>query len=212
MVVIAICAAICGADGWADVQRFGKAKRVWFARFLELPYGVPSHDTFGRVFALLDTGHFLARLRNWLRSLAGSLKERGIAIDGKTLRGSFDRASGRSALHVASAWASGLRISPGQVAVDDKSDEITAVPKLLELLELAVAVVTLDALHCQKETLVAMDVVRQRRSPERECLQRVAEVVAHMFEPASVCFRTQTFVGRVRWLPVQKVPKTTRDR
>jgi len=91
MVVIAMCAAICGADGWADVARFGKAKRAWFARFLELPYGIPSHDTFGRVFSLLDTGHFLACLHNWLRSLSGSLKEQGIAIDGKTLRGSFDR-------------------------------------------------------------------------------------------------------------------------
>jgi predicted transposase YbfD/YdcC len=95
-------------------------------------------------------------LQNWLRSLHLSLKEQGVAIDGKTMRGSFDAASGKSALHVVSAWASGLRLSLGQVAVDDKSNEITAVPKLLQLLELTGAVVTTDAMHCQKETLVAI--------------------------------------------------------
>lgn len=156
MVTIALCGAICGADSWVDVEKFGVAKRAWFERFLELPHGIPSHDTFGRVFARLDTEEFLLCLHNWLRSLHLSLKEQGIAIDGKTLRGSFDAASGKSALHVVSAWACGLRLSLGQVAVDDKSNEITAVPKLLELLELTGAVVTLDAMHCQKETLAAI--------------------------------------------------------
>lgn len=156
MVTIGLCAAICGADSWVDVEKFGVAKRGWFSRFLELPNGIPSHDTFGRVFARLDTAEFLLCLQNWLRSLHLSLKEQGIAIDGKTLRGSFDAASGKSALHVVSAWASGLRLSLGEVAVDGKSNEITAVPKLLELLELTGAVVTLDAMHCQKETLAAI--------------------------------------------------------
>jgi predicted transposase YbfD/YdcC len=156
MVTIGLCAAICGADSWVDVEKFGHAKRDWFARFLELPHGIPSHDTFGRVFARLDTAEFLLCLQNWLRSLHLSLKEQGIAIDGKTLRGSFDAASGKSALHVVSAWASGLRLSLGEVAVDGKSNEITAVPKLLELLELTGAVVTLDAMHCQKDTLAAI--------------------------------------------------------
>lgn len=156
MVAISLCAAICGANSWVDVEKFGIAKRAWFERFLELPEGIPSHDTLGRVFARLDTAEFLLCLQNWLRSLGLSLKEQGIAIDGKTLRGSFDAASGRSALHVVSAWASGLRLSLGQVAVDDKSNEITAVPKLLELLELAGAVVTMDAMHCQKDTLLGI--------------------------------------------------------
>jgi predicted transposase YbfD/YdcC len=156
MVTIGLCAAICGADSWVDVEKFGHAKRDWFARFLELPDGIPSHDTFGRVFARLDTAEFLLCLQNWLRSLHFSLKEQGVAIDGKTLRGSFDAASGKSALHVVSAWASGLRLSLGEVAVDGKSNEITAVPKLLELLELTGAVVTLDAMHCQKDTLAAI--------------------------------------------------------
>jgi len=156
MVAISLCAAICGANSWVDVEKFGIAKRAWFERFLELPNGVPSHDTLGRVFARLDTAEFLLCLQNWLRSLHLSLKEQGIAIDGKTMRGSFDAASGKSALHVVSAWASGLRLSLGQVTVDDKSNEITAVPKLLELLELTGAVVTMDAMHCQKETLAGI--------------------------------------------------------
>ena len=156
MVTIALCGAICGANSWVDVEKFGVAKREWFARFLELPNGIPSHDTFGRVFARLDTQEFLICLQNWLRSLHLSLKDQGVAIDGKTLRGAFDAASGKSALHVVSAWASGLRLSLGQVAVDGKSNEITAVPKLLELLELTGAVVTMDAMHCQKDTLTAI--------------------------------------------------------
>jgi len=156
MVAMALCAAICGANSWVDVEKFGVAKREWFTRFLELPNGIPSHDTFGRVFARLDTQEFLICLQNWLRSLHLSLKEQGVAIDGKTLRGSFDAASGKSALHVVSAWASGLRLSLGEVAVDGKSNEITAVPKLLELLELTGAVVTMDAMHCQKNTLAAI--------------------------------------------------------
>ena len=156
MVTIALCAAICGADSWVDVEKFGLAKRDWFARFLQLPHGIPSHDTFGRVFARLDTEEFLRCLQTWLRSLHLSLQEQGVAIDGKTLCGSFDAASGKSALHLVSAWASGLRLSLGQVAVAGKSNEITAVPKLLELLELTGAVVTTDAMHCQKETLAAI--------------------------------------------------------
>lgn len=156
MVFIALCATICGAEGWADVERFGKSKRDWFARFLALENGIPSHDTFGRVFARLDTQEFQTCVHNWLLNLGLLLKDQGISIDGKTLRRSFDTATGKSALHVVSAWASQLRICLGQVAVDGKSNEITAVPKLLELLELTGAVVTLDAMHCQKDTTAAI--------------------------------------------------------
>jgi predicted transposase YbfD/YdcC len=156
MVTIALCAAICGADSWVDVEKFGVAKESWFARFLPLPNGIPSHDTFGRVFARLDTQEFLLCMQNWLRSLHLSLQDQGVAIDGKTLRGAFDAASGKSAVHLVSAWASGLRLSLGQVAVDGKSNEITAVPQLLDLLELTGAVVTMDAMHCQKNTVAAI--------------------------------------------------------
>jgi predicted transposase YbfD/YdcC len=160
IMTIALCATICGANTWTDVERFGVAKQNWFAKFLELPGGIPSHDTFGRVFATLDTAEFDACLRNWLRLLHKSMKGQGIAIDGKTLRRSFDTATGRASLHSVSAWAVGLRLSLGQVAVDDKSNEITAVPKLLELLEISGAVVTLDAMHCQTATAAAIHAKR----------------------------------------------------
>ncbi|MEZ6148040.1 MAG: ISAs1 family transposase [Planctomycetaceae bacterium] len=99
MVFVALTAAICGANGWADVERFAKAKLDWFRQYIELPHGVPSHDTFGRVFARLDTGEFLSAMHQWVDQFAGSLRSRGIAIDGKTLRGSFDQAAGQSPLH-----------------------------------------------------------------------------------------------------------------
>jgi len=156
MIFIAICAVICGADGWADVERFGKAKRDWLEQFLRLRNGIASHDTFGRVFSRLDTNEFYLCMHNWVTRFRKSLKGHGVAIDGKTLRGSFDKAAKQSPLHLVSAWACDLRISLGQVAVEDKSNEITAVPRLLELLELTGAVVTLDAMHCQRETASAI--------------------------------------------------------
>ena len=156
MVVIALCAAICGANSWSDVERFGNSKLDWLRRFLDLPNGIPSHDTFGRVFARLDTNQFLTCLHNWLRSLKLAMQDKQVAIDGKVLRRSFDRAAGKSPLQLVSAWATDLRISLGQVAVDENSNEITAVPELLKLLELTGAVVTLDAMHCQKDTAAAI--------------------------------------------------------
>jgi predicted transposase YbfD/YdcC len=156
MVFITICAVISGADGWADVERFGKAKRGWLQQFLTLSHGIPSHDTFGRVFARLDTTEFYNAVWNWLVRFRKSLKGQGVAIDGKTLRSSFDTAAGQSPLHLVSAFACDLRVCLGQVAVDKKSNEITAVPKLLELLELTGAVVTLDAMHCQRDTATAI--------------------------------------------------------
>ena len=152
MIVVAICAAICGANGWADVERFGKAKIDWLRQFVPLTNGTPSHDTFGRVFAMLDPTEFYTCMHNWLRNFRLSLKGQHVAIDGKTLRGSHDSVKGFSALHMVSAWASGLRLNLGQKSVDDKSNEIPAVAELLQLLKLKGAIVTLDAMHCQKDT------------------------------------------------------------
>ena len=152
MVAIALCAALCGVDSWADVERFAYMKEDWFRRFLKLENGIPSHDTFGRVFARLDTEEFYECLQRWIESLQLSLQDRGVHVDGKTLRRSFDKNAGTSALQVVSAWSSELRLCLGQVAVEDGSNEITAVPKLLKLLELTGAIVTLDAMHCQTET------------------------------------------------------------
>jgi hypothetical protein len=128
MIFMALTATICGANGWADVERFVKAKIEWFERFIPMESDVPSHDTFGRVFSRLDTAEFLAAMHNWVDEFCGSLRNKGIAIDGKTLRGSFDRAAGQSALHTLTAFAVGTRTCLRQMSVPAKSNEIPAVP------------------------------------------------------------------------------------
>lgn len=152
MIFITLTASICGANGWTDVERFAIAKRDWFSRYLKLEHGIPSHDTLGRVFSKLDTGEFLTSMHKWVDRFAGSLREKGVAIDGKVLRGSFDRAADQDPLHTITAFATETRLVLRQMSVDDKSNEIPAVPQLLELMDLAGAVVTLDAMHCQKKT------------------------------------------------------------
>lgn len=150
LLVVALCGTIAGADSWADIERFGNDRLDWLRSFLRLENGIPSHDTFGRVFALLDPAGLVGCIRQWLDEVGRQIGQH-IAIDGKTLRRSFDSASGRNPLHLVSAWASEARLTLGQVAVDSKSNEITAVPLLLELLELRGATVTLDAMGCQTE-------------------------------------------------------------
>ncbi len=156
MVFMALTATICGANGWVDVERFVAAKFEWFERFIPMENGVPSHDTFGRVFGRLDTGEFLTAMHGWVDEFAGSLRDKGVAIDGKTLRGSYDKAADKSALHTITAFAVGTRTCLRQMSVPDKSNEIPAVPELLKLLELEGATVTLDAMHCQTETAQAI--------------------------------------------------------
>jgi predicted transposase YbfD/YdcC len=150
-VVIALCAVIAGADDFVAIAAFGKARRDWLARFLDLSAGIPSHDRFNAILAAIKPAEFEACLLSWITALHELTDGQVIAIDGKTLRRSFDAASGKAALHMVSAWATANRISLGQVAVDDKSNEITAIPKLLEMLELSGALVTIDALGCQAE-------------------------------------------------------------
>lgn len=156
MVFMALTAILCGADGWADVERFAKAKTSWFRKYIKLEQGVPSHDTFGRVFARLDPSEFLTAMHAWVDQLAGCLRGQGIAIDGKTLCGSYDQAAGKSALHTITAFATATRLCLRMASVDGKSNEIPAVPQLLKLLELEGATVTLDAMHCQVETAQAI--------------------------------------------------------
>ena len=153
MVALAICGTICGADHWTDVERFARSNIKWFKRFLRLENGVPSHDTFSRVFALIDTAQFYDCVLNWISKLNFSLQGCAINIDGKVLRGSHDHGENQRPLHVVSAWANELKFCIGQLAVDSKSHEIPAVQELLEMLQLEGAVVTMDALHCQKKTL-----------------------------------------------------------
>jgi len=146
---IAICASICGADGWTDMEEFGHAKRGWFERFLELPHGIPSHDTFSRVFARIDPQVLNERFSSWCAQLAQPDEGEVISIDGKTARRSHDGANGRSALHTVSAWAHDAGLVLGRQAVEEKSNEITAIPELLEMLELSGCVVTIDAMGTQ---------------------------------------------------------------
>jgi predicted transposase YbfD/YdcC len=156
IIILAVCATLGNANGWADIERFGKAKRAFFRTFLELPNGIPSHDTFGRVFARLDPAALMAGIQQWLDALGRAVAGEVVAIDGKTLRGSFDTATGQNPLHLVSAWACEARLTLGQVAVEAKSNEITAIPLLLELLDLKDCVVTIDAMGCQKEIAAAI--------------------------------------------------------
>jgi len=151
ILAIAICAVICGADGWAQVAEFGQCKKKWFKTFLDLPNGIPSHDTFGRVFAALDPSAFEECFMTWIADLATASAGRLIAIDGKTIRRSLDAAGGKAAIHMVSAWCQANHMVLGQLATDAKSNEITAIPKLLKLLDLQDAVVTIDAGGCHKK-------------------------------------------------------------
>ena len=151
ILVIAICGVICGADGWVGIQEFGEAKRQWFSTFLELPNGIPSHDTFGRVFARLDPGQFQTCFVNWITAVSELTKGQVIGIDGKKLRRSHDKTLGKEAIVMVSAWATANHLVLGQVKVDDKSNEIKAVPELLRVLDISGCIITTDAMGCQKE-------------------------------------------------------------
>lgn len=159
VMVIAITAVICGADGWTQVEAFGKAKEEWLRRFLELPNGIPSHDTFGRVFSVLSPEVFEARFREWVASVREVCGEDIIAIDGKSLRRSHCRKKGLGPLHMVSAWSAANGLVLAQQATEAKSNEITAIPKVLEMLELKGCIVTIDAMGCQKA--IVKDIVAQ---------------------------------------------------
>lgn len=157
IVLIAICAVVCGADGWVDVAEFGEAKLDWFSRFLKLPNGIPSHDTFGRVFAALDAAEFERCFLEWVQAVNVLTDGQVVGVDGKTLRRSHDKRHGKAALHLVSAWASANGLVLGQVATDAKSNEITAIPELLRLLDLKGCIVTIDAAGTQ--TAIAQQIV-----------------------------------------------------
>jgi predicted transposase YbfD/YdcC len=146
---IAICALLCGADSFEDMEVFGEAKSDWFGTFLELPNGIPSHDTFNRVFAAIDPEKFLECFIRWTQSLRSAIAEEIVALDGKALRRAIN--AGDCPKVVVSAWAADNGLALGQLKTNDKSNEITAVPKLLRALELSGCIVTLDAMGCQKE-------------------------------------------------------------
>jgi predicted transposase YbfD/YdcC len=151
IVVIAVCAVICGADDFVAIAAFGETKRNWFARFLDLKGGIPSHDRFNAILGAIKPEEFEQCLLSWITALHEIMKGQVVAIDGKTLRRSYDAATSKSAIHMVSAWATANQISLGQVVVDEKSNEITAIPKLLKMLEISGCLVTIDAMGCQTE-------------------------------------------------------------
>src|SRR3954451_3778322 len=151
IVFLAVCGVLSGANSFSSIHEFACDRRTWFARYLELSNGIPSDDTLGRVLARLDPGAFEKCLLSWMQAVQEATANRLIAIDGKTLRGSYDRGDGKAAIHMVSAWATENKLSLGQVVVDQESNEITAIPELLRVLEVSGAVVTIDAMGRQKE-------------------------------------------------------------
>jgi predicted transposase YbfD/YdcC len=150
IIIIALCGVICGAEGWVEIEEFGRSKEAWFRTFLALPNGIPSHDTFGRVFARIDPKQFEACFFQWVQSISEEIKG-VIAVDGKTLRRSHDRGKGKKALHMVSAWAAENRMVLAQLATEEKSNEITAIPALLRQLALSGCIVTIDAMGTQTQ-------------------------------------------------------------
>jgi predicted transposase YbfD/YdcC len=151
IIVIAICGIICGADNWVMIEAFGKAREKWFGRFLELPHGIPSHDTFGNVFAMIKPQAFQNSFIAWIKDIAKLTQGQVIAIDGKRIRRSHNKAKGQEAIHLVSAWASENELAIGQVKADGKSNEITAIPILLKMLDITGCIVSIDAIGTQKK-------------------------------------------------------------
>jgi len=151
IITIAICAVICGAEGWTDIETYGVTKYEWLKQFLELPNGIASHDTFARLFARLNPQQFQQCFLSWIKAINKVTSGEVIALDGKSLRHSYDKEAKKGAIHMVTAWARENRLVLGQVKVDKKSNEITAIPELIKILDLSGCIVTIDAMGCQKQ-------------------------------------------------------------
>lgn len=173
ILMIAVCAVLCGADDFVAIAHFGRAKKKFFKKFLDLGAGIPSHDRFNAIFRAIKPAEFEKCLLGWITALHEITDGQIVAIDGKTLRRSFDAGSGKAAIHMVSAWATANHVSLGQVVVDEKSNEITAIPKLLEMLELSGGLVTIDSMGCQTEIArVILDAGTTTCWPSREINRR----------------------------------------
>jgi predicted transposase YbfD/YdcC len=225
MLILALCATLGGANGWADIERFGKAKLDFFRQFLPLPNGIPAHDTFGRVFARLDPVALLACIQKWLAAFRAAIDRELVVIDGKTLCGSFDTAAGQSPLQLVSAWATEARLVLGQVAVAADSNEITAIPLLLELLDLRGCIVTIDAMGCQKEIAEAIraqeaDYVLTVKGNQGTLYEDISAFFIDCLDrdfagvPPRCCKTTDDNHGRheTRYYTVMAVPEAIRER
>lgn len=156
IITIAICAVICGAESWTDIEEYGHAKLDWLKTFLALPNGIPTHDTFARLFARLEPEQMQQCFLSWVSAISRLTQGEIIPIDGKTLRGSYDSSNRKGAIVMVSAWASANRLVLAQRKVDEKSNEITAIPQLLDILSIAGCIVTIDAMGCQREIAAAI--------------------------------------------------------
>ena len=182
IIAIAICAVICGAEGWTDIENFGKSKLPWLKTFLELPHGIPSHDTFGRVFSKIDAEQFQRAFYEWVLAVNDIIHGQIINLDGKQLRGSKDKVLGKRAIYMVSAWATENELVLGQRKVNEKSNEITAIPELLKLLALSGCIVTIDAIGTQ--TNIARTIVEA----EADYVLSVKENQGHLYEDIAVLF------------------------
>jgi predicted transposase YbfD/YdcC len=176
ILIIAICAVICGADSWVDIELFGKSKIEWLKTFMKLANGIPSHDTFGRVFAALNPEEFENSFMEWVQAINQLTAGQVIAIDGKQMRGSKDVAAGKEAIYMVSAWATANQLVLGQRKVDEKSNEITAVPQLLKMLDITGCIVTVDAISTQ--TKIAKTIIDQGG----DYILAVKENQGHLYE------------------------------
>lgn len=183
IIIIAICGVTCGAETWTDIELFGNERLAWLRQFLELKNGIPSHDTFGRVFARLDPEQFQARFANWVQAVFQVTEGQVVAIDGKTARHSHDRGRGKEAIHVVSAWATANHLVLGQQTVETKSNEIEAIPDLLRLLDVSGCIVTIDAMGCQ--TALAEQIVKQKA----DYVLAVKDNQPHLHEDMALFFR-----------------------
>lgn len=182
IIAIAICAVICGAEGWVDIELFGKSKWSWLKTFLELPNGIPSHDTFGRVFSQINAEEFQLAFYEWVWAVNEIVQGQIVNLDGKQLRGSKDKVLGKRAIYMVSAWAEENELVLGQRKVDEKSNEITAIPELLKMLALSGCIVTIDAIGTQ--TNIAKTIVEA----EADYVLSVKENQGHLYEDISVLF------------------------
>ena len=189
ILIIAICAVISGADDWSDIELFGKNKKDWLKTFLRLPKGIPSHDTFGRIFAKIRPEEFQRRFIEWVQAIEKLTAGQVIAVDGKKLRRSHDQQTGKEAIYMVSAWATENQLVLGQTKVADKSNEITAIPELLQLLDITGCIVTIDAIGTQ--TKIAETIV----TGGGDYLLAVKENQGHLFEDIHSLFEVDVAHG-----------------
>ena len=189
IVVLTICAVAGGADSWTAVEEWGKSKESWLRRMLELPNGIPSHDTIGRLFRRINTAELERCFINWMKAAGEVVKGDVVAMDGKTVRGSYDRYTGKDAIHMISAWACQSKLVLGQLKTDDRSNEITAIPELLDSLTLKGCTVTIDAMGCQK------DIARKIRNAGADYVLAVKGNHKHLLEGIEDIFDTGAKLG-----------------